>query len=224
MSRFDINPEPSMFAQAVRPIAFLMALALGLLLGWKLFIVPRPTPTPTPSNFPFPSQTITPTTTIAVAPTGESAPQLGQLVHVGQPAPDFTLDDLHRQTRSLSDYRGSVILLNFWATWCPPCRIELPTLQAVYEKLGDQGLVVLGLNWTQVDTAQQIEPYIQSLGVTFPVLLDPDGLVADSIYPLQGLPTSVIIDRTGVVRQISVGPLPANSLETQLETLLVPAP
>lgn len=224
MSRFDINPEPSMLAQAIRPIAFLLALALGLFLGWRLFIVPRPNPTPTPSNFPKPSQTVVPTATIAVAPTGESAAQLGQSVRVGQPAPDFTLQDLHRQTQRLSDYRGSVVLVNFWATWCPPCRIEMPTLQAVYEKLGDQGLIVLGLNWTQVDAPRQVEPYVEGLGVTFPVLLDPDGRVADSIYPLQGLPTSIIIDRTGVVQQISIGPLPADKLEAQLQALLGPAP
>lgn len=224
MSRFDINPQPSMLAQAIRPIAFLLALGMGLFLGWRLFIVPGPSPTPTPSNFPTQSQTVVPTATIAVAPTGESAIQLGQSVRVGQPAPDFTLQDLHRQTQRLSDYRGSVVLVNFWATWCPPCRIEMPTLQAVYEKLGDQGLIVLGLNWTQVDTPQQVEPYVESLGVTFPILLDPDGHVADSIYPLQGLPTSIIIDRAGVVQQISIGPLPADKLETQLQALLGTTP
>jgi cytochrome c biogenesis protein CcmG/thiol:disulfide interchange protein DsbE len=224
MSRFDINPEPSLAAQAARVSAFLLALTLGLFLGWRLFIAPRPEATPTPSNFPTQGQTGIPTATIPVAPTGEAAIQLGQSVRVGQPAPDFMLDDLHHQTQRLSDYRGSVVLLNFWATWCPPCRIEMPTLQAVYDKLASQGLVVLGLNWTQVDDAQQVQPYSEGLGITFPILLDPDGHVADSIYPIQGLPTSVIIDRDGVVQQISVGPLPADKLEKQLQALLGPAP
>lgn len=220
MSRFNINPEPSMLSQAARPIAFCLALGLGLYLGWRLFIVPRPIPTATPSSAPTQSLTAAPTGTIAVPPTGASAPQLGELVRVGQPAPDFTLEDLNHQTQNLSDYRGSVVLVNFWATWCSPCRIEMPTLQAVYEKLGDQGLMVLGLNWTQVDDSQQIDAYVKGLGVTFPVLLDPNGHVADSIYPLQGLPTSIIIDRTGVVRQITIGPLPTDKLQAQLEALL----
>jgi peroxiredoxin len=224
MSRFDINPEPSLLTQVVRPAAFVLALALGLFLGWRLFIVPRPTVTPSPSGVPSQTPAATPTATIAVAPTGEASIQLGQSVRVGQPAPDFTLDDLNHQPQRLSDYRGQVVLMNFWATWCPPCRIEMPTLQAVYEKLKDQGFVVLGLNWTQVDDTRQVEPYVQSLSLAFPILLDPNGDVADSIYPLAGLPTSVIIDRAGIVRQISIGPLASDKLEADIEGLLNVAP
>src|SRR5437899_7279255 len=123
---------------------------------------------------------------------------------VGSPAPEIALKDLQGQEVKLSDLRGKVVLLNFWATWCKPCKEEMPAMQASYDKLRDQGFVVLAVNELE-DTNKVIE-HIRTHGHTFLVVMDHDNRVANR-YGVVGLPASFLIDRQGLVREHIFGSL-----------------
>jgi peroxiredoxin len=107
--------------------------------------------------------------------------------------PEFTLKDLTGKTWTFADLRGKVVLVNFWATWCPPCRKEMPDLEALYERFQSQGLVILGIS---DEEAARVEPFIRDRKVKFPVLLDPDRKVND-LFVVNGLPKSFVYDREG---------------------------
>jgi len=117
-------------------------------------------------------------------------------------APDFTLPRLSGGTIRLADFRGKVVLLNFWATWCVPCRMEMPALEALYQRHKDAGLAVLAINMDTLSTAG-VEAFVQEVMVTFPVALDPSWSIARG-YRVLGLPTTYFIDRAGdvVVREV----------------------
>ncbi len=122
----------------------------------------------------------------------------------GHLAPDFALKTLEGKTVRLSDLRGKkVVLLNFWATWCPPCRLEMPTMQRIYSDYKDKGFEVLAIN-IEPDATEEIREFIQELRLTFPILLDPDMKVTRK-YRLIGLPVSMLIDRQGIIRSKSLG-------------------
>ena len=123
---------------------------------------------------------------------------------VGTTAEDFQLTDLAGRQQSLSQYRGKVVLVNFWATWCKPCTTEMPAMQAMYDKLQDQGFVVLAVN--ELEDEIKVREHIQQHGHTFPVLLDSDNKVANQ-FGVFGLPVSVFIDEKGVVREYIKGGL-----------------
>ncbi len=123
---------------------------------------------------------------------------------VGTPAEDFQLVDLEGTHRSLSQYRGKVVLVNFWATWCKPCTTEMPAMQATYEKLKDKGFVVLAVN--ELEEEAKVREHITQHGHTFPVLMDRDNKVANQ-FGVFGLPVSVFIDEQGVVREYVKGGL-----------------
>ena len=123
---------------------------------------------------------------------------------VGMPAHEFSLPNLNGQVQSLSQYRGKIVLLNFWATWCKPCTTEMPAMQAAYDRLRDHGLVVLAIN--ELEDTQKVKEHITQHGHTFPVLLDQDNQVANQ-YGVFGLPVSVFIDETGLVEQYIKGGL-----------------
>ena len=120
----------------------------------------------------------------------------------GDEAPDFVLPDIHRNQVPLSDYRGQVVLLNFWASWCGPCRIEIPSMIGVYDELHDAGFEILAINVRESDaTASR---FAKEMGMEFPVLLDSRGEVSRRYY-VRGIPTNVVIDRDGIVRDVHVG-------------------
>ena len=123
---------------------------------------------------------------------------------VGSPAPEIALKDLEGHDVKLSDLRGKVVLLNFWATWCKPCKEEMPAMQASYDKLRDQGFIVLAVNELE-DTNKVIE-HIRTHGHTFLVVMDHDNRVANR-YGVVGLPASFLIDRQGIVREHIFGNL-----------------
>lgn len=123
---------------------------------------------------------------------------------LGMIAPDFSLSDLRGETQNLSHYRGKIVLLNFWATWCKPCTTEMPAMQAAYDRLRDHGLVVLAIN--ELEDTQKVREHITQHGHTFPVLLDQDNRVANQ-YGVFGLPVSVFIDETGRVEEYIKGGL-----------------
>jgi len=123
---------------------------------------------------------------------------------IGSPAPEFHLTSLSGAKHSLDQYRGQVVLLNFWATWCKPCTKEMPAMQATYDALRNQGFIVLAIN--ELEDIQKVRDHIQEHQHTFNVLLDPDNHVANQ-YGVVGLPVSVFIDKTGHVRKIVKGGL-----------------
>jgi len=113
---------------------------------------------------------------------------------------DFTLSDLQGQTWHLRDLRGKTVLVNFWATWCPPCRKEMPDLQALYDKYKDQGFVVLAIS---DEEATKVAPFIGERKITYPVLLDPGGKVAQ-LFRVDGIPKSFVYDRNGKLAAQSI--------------------
>ena len=121
---------------------------------------------------------------------------------IGSTANDFSLPDLNGETRQLSQFRGKIVLLNFWATWCKPCTTEMPAMQSCYDKLRDRGLVVLAVNELEDNT--KVREHIKTYGHTFPVLMDRDNRVAN-MYGVYGLPVSVFIDERGVVQEYIKG-------------------
>jgi peroxiredoxin len=123
---------------------------------------------------------------------------------VGHTATDFSLPDLDGRQVRLSDYRGKMVLLNFWATWCKPCTTEMPAMQAAYDKLRDQGLVVLAVN--ELEDAAKVRQHIDAYGHTFPVLMDRNNKVAN-MFGVFGLPVTVFIDQNGVVEEYIKGGL-----------------
>jgi peroxiredoxin len=106
---------------------------------------------------------------------------------------EFALKDLSGKTWTFADLRGKVVLVNFWATWCPPCRKEMPDLEALYKRFGPQGLVILGISDEQ---AANVEPFIRERKVTFPVLLDP-GRKVNEMFVVEGIPKTFVYDREG---------------------------
>ncbi|MBI3603345.1 MAG: TlpA family protein disulfide reductase [Nitrospirae bacterium] len=123
---------------------------------------------------------------------------------VGTEAAEFSLVDLAGKQHSLSEYRGKVVLLNFWATWCKPCTTEMPAMQATYDKMRGDGFVVLAVN--ELEDEAKVREHIRQYGHTFPVLMDRDNRVAN-MYGVFGLPVSVFIDQQGVVREYIKGGL-----------------
>jgi len=123
--------------------------------------------------------------------------------NIGYTAPDFELADLDGRMHRLSDLRGKVVLLNFWATWCGPCRIEMPTLQALHEDLGGRDLQVLAVAG-DLEGERLVRPFMEELGLTFPGLLDASGKVQD-LYFVNALPMSFLMDRNGVIVNKLVG-------------------
>jgi len=130
----------------------------------------------------------------------------------GQPAPDFRLETAKGGEFSLSDFRGYSVMLNFWATWCPPCRAELPLFQSRYEQHFPD-LVVLAVN--QGESEVEVGNYVNQLNTNFTVLLDPDYEVG-ALYQVVSLPTTFFIDPNGVVRAVYVGELSAPRLDDHL--------
>jgi thiol-disulfide isomerase/thioredoxin len=143
---------------------------------------------------------------------------------VGKKAPDFTLDGLKEGTSfRLADYKGKVVMLDFWASWCAPCRYEMPVLQEVYDRYKEKGVVLIAVNAREGrDIAER---FVAGGGYTFPVALDLDGSV-ESVYARRGLPTLVIIDRQGIIRKVHVGFAQGlkKRLEEELDVLLAGKP
>ncbi len=124
---------------------------------------------------------------------------------VGKVAPDFELPGLDEKPVRLSDYRGKVVFLNFWATWCKPCREEMPSMEVLYKNFEKDGLVILAVSIDRVTTKKDIPPFVKGMNLTFPVLVDSWGQT-DKRYKLMGVPETYIIDQEGVLREKVIGP------------------
>jgi len=164
---------------------------------------------------------------VGEAPGGASAagepadlgPSDGGAPRIGQPAPDFALPGLDGEVHRLSDFRGQVVFVNFWATWCPPCRRELPDIQATYDEKKDQGLVVLAVDYQE--SASLVRDYWDEQGLTLPVLLDSSGDVFEQ-YRLVGLPDSFFVDRDGILREMHLGAISKKDMLKKLEKAGLP--
>jgi peroxiredoxin len=152
---------------------------------------------------------------MTVAATGKtSAPQAGFA------APDFTLSTSDGKEYTLSTLKGNAVLVNLWATWCPPCRAEMPAIERMYREYSGQGLVVLAINMTYQDDPTAVAPFIQEYDLTFPVLLEETGKVG-SAYQLRSLPSSYFINRAGVIQEVVIGgPMSEALLRTRIEQIL----
>ena len=121
-------------------------------------------------------------------------------------APDLTVPDLSGKRVSLSDQRGKVVLLNLWATWCPPCRAEMPAMEKVYQELKDENFTILAISTRDArETRQKVVDYINEEGYTFPVLFDETAEAVPGFYHTGSIPTSYVIDKNGTVVARLVG-------------------
>lgn len=133
---------------------------------------------------------------------GSDATQTMQFVSKPFAAPDFTLNGDDGKSHRLSDYRGKVVVLNFWATWCPPCRYEMPSMERAHKKVKGENIVLLAVNVGESE--DKVFEFTGQYPVTFQLLLDTDGSVIKK-YPVIGLPTSFVISPSGVVTHRAVG-------------------
>ena len=121
----------------------------------------------------------------------------------GYPAPQFSLQDLGGRQVGLSDFRGKVVLLNFWATWCAPCRREIPSMERLYRMRKDEGFEIVAVN-TERASASKVASFVEEYGMSFPILLNPQGDVG-SRYRVRAIPTSFLLDKNGVINWKIVG-------------------
>lgn len=142
----------------------------------------------------------------------------GTGIRRGGVAPAFSLEDLNGTKVSLSDFQGRPVLINFWASWCPPCRTEMPDLQRVHAAQGPDGLVILGVNTLYQDELDDVREFATEQKLTFPILLDSEGAVAVA-YRASTLPTSVFVDRTGKIHLVQIGPMTQSFVESVLREI-----
>ena len=136
---------------------------------------------------------------------------------IGKPAPEFHLSSLDGQSVSLSDLKGRPVLINFWATWCDPCRGEMPYLQQVYDEWQGKGLVLLAINIGE--SPSQVAKFMQSQRLSLPVLLDGEGNIA-VMYNVRAIPTTFFIDREGIIQDVKVGAFQSKAeIESSLSRL-----
>jgi cytochrome c biogenesis protein CcmG, thiol:disulfide interchange protein DsbE len=135
-------------------------------------------------------------------------------------APDFSLQTPEGETVSLSELRGQAVLVNLWATWCPPCRAEMPAIQKLYDEYKDQGFMVLAVNMTYQDNPQSVLPFTRENNLTFPILLEETGEMARK-YELRSLPSSFFVNRDGIIQEVVIGgPMSEALLRTRIESIL----
>jgi thiol-disulfide isomerase/thioredoxin len=206
------------------PVIFLglvLIILFGVLIGfplgerfddwWDWSPVPAHEPIETAANAQVPTVAalelvvVTPIPTIAV----QSANELSL-------APEFVLPDLFDESmaRSLVNYSGRPVILNFWASWCVPCKEEMPALQRAYEKYRDEGLVVLGMNQTFVDDLDAARDFVNELALTFPNVRDDIGTTSEGLYQVLGLPTSVFISPDGKIVHKQIGEMTDAQIDT----------
>lgn len=163
---------------------------------------------------------------VSAAWIGISAPEVDQLKNaqeaasVGFLAPDFSLDTMQGETIRLADLRGQGVIINLWASWCGPCRAEMPAMQNVYEDFKDQGFTILAVNATNQDNLAAARAFVEELGLSYPILLDVNGETSD-LYNLRALPSTFFIDREGRIQEVIIGgPMAEALLEIRAQKLI----
>jgi len=132
-------------------------------------------------------------------------------------APDFSLTSFDGQTITLSQLRGQVVVINFWASWCQPCRQEAPYLERTWRKYKDKGVTFIGVNW--VDTQKEAIAYLAEFKITYFNGVDVGTRIAQA-YRIQGIPETFFVDKTGRLRGVHIGPLAAPQLDNKIDELL----
>lgn len=130
----------------------------------------------------------------------------------GNLAPDFALKDLSGEMVNLSDYAGHPVLINFWATWCAPCELEMPAIETRFEKYSPN-LIVLAVNFDEPE--ELVQEFVDKLSLTFEVLMDHDGTV-QNLYMVRGYPTSIFVDTEGVIQKIHIGIMSEQQIDEYL--------
>ena len=134
-----------------------------------------------------------------------------------QPAPAFTLKSLDGKTLALSELKGKIVVVNFWATWCPPCRAEIPDFVEVYEQNRAKGLEIVGVSVDEM-TPQQLRPFVDKNKMSYPVALVTDKILRD-YGPISAIPTTFIIDKKGIIRHAEEGMMDKQTLTTLFQKL-----
>ncbi len=120
-------------------------------------------------------------------------------------APAFSVRDLSNTTQTLAQYKGKVVLLNFWATHCGPCKVEMPHLQKMYQELAPKGFVILGISVDDARFQAQVKPLVKQFGLTYPIITDPQGVIFSKYTPNKTMPFNVIVDAQGRIAHVHTG-------------------
>jgi thiol-disulfide isomerase/thioredoxin len=193
-------------------VSTLGACSVGEALGGNPTVAPTNTTEPLGPAAPAEAS---PTPTRATAPTPVPAPV--QAITKGMVAPDLTVADLQGVPRSLSDYRGQIVMLNFWASWCGYCRSEIPHMNTVYDELRDQGFEIVAVNMGE--DPEHLRQFAAEYQMEFPILADVEGVTVP-VYQIRSIPTSYFLDREGVVQVLYGGAIPEETLRTIVKSLL----
>jgi thiol-disulfide isomerase/thioredoxin len=143
-------------------------------------------------------------------------------VKTNYPAPELTLADVQGVSHSLADYRGQVVLVNLWATWCEPCKDEMPALQSFYDDYRERDFIVIAIN--DGESQADVLEFLEEFKLTFPVWLDPTYTATEEVFKTIGLPTSFVMDRSGMVRFYWVGGIDYETLESTVAPMILEEP
>ncbi len=137
--------------------------------------------------------------------------------NVGDLAHDFTLADVEGNQVTLSDFRGKTVFVNFWATWCPPCRSEMPAIEALYQEYKDRDVVVIGVDL--YESRDKVRKFVQGGGYSWLFVIDDTGEVARN-YRIRAVPTSFFLDSEGIIREVTIGAMNKKTMESKLAKAL----
>ena len=223
-SMHDRREKPLLNARKTGMIVMLLGLSAFLLGGC---VAPSVSPSPEATRTslilgPAPAATVPEGAPATVAPEGTptALPKTSgnpKPPKTGTVAYDFTLKDMDGNEVSLSNFRGKKVMLNFWATWCAPCRAEIPHMVKLYGERHDEGFEIIAVNLRE--GPERVGPFVERLHMEFPVLLDSSGKVGNA-YSVRGIPTSIFLDENGVIQAVHVGTLTDESLQKYVAALI----
>jgi len=159
-------------------------------------------------------------TTASSSASAESEPLPGKVRDVeAKPVPDLTLETMEGGSINLADQKDRVLLVNFWATWCAPCREEIPDLNALQAELGGDGLRVIGIALDR-QGREKVEPFAEKLSIEYPIVIDAEGTAESEFGPIPGLPTTIVVGPDGRITKRVVGIFPVNEMTPTLKQML----
>jgi peroxiredoxin len=157
---------------------------------------------------------------VSINPAGQGLDKSLSVPRQGFSAPDFQLETLDGDSIALSNLKGQAVIVNFWASWCQPCRLEMPAIQKAYSAFHAKGLEVLAVNATNQDDLKQAEAFVDEFNLTFPILIDKNGEVG-KLYQVSAFPTTIFIQPDGIIHEVIIGgPMAEALLLTRIEKLL----